>query len=757
MKTLKLSVVMMVLAMVCRTQAAITYMATNNGAWTTDTIWNPNGIPGSGDTAYITNGYSVTISGAAEQIGPLSGLYLGAALAGSVLKGSGTLVVSNGASLSSSVITVGSATSAATNGFLYIDGCAVSSIGNFALWSSASAMRQGSVVKVDNQGSLSVGNNTTLGGGSGFCQGSQLIITNGSSFTANNLGIIYGLTRSNLICVAGKVGSSRATWDSPGGHYLKLEGTFNGVIVDQGGLFKGCHVYLGGTNCYFAVTNGGLYNLGGNTTWLGYGASVGACVSVSGVDANGTPSVLNGGGGGNTVLYIGDNSTSWDSSLLIFNGGVVSNLSAGTSYYSLWVGRGAGSSNNYVSITSGGLLQQNRIAVGTNATTSVGNVLTNGPGGILQFTTATPALVVNNPNADPSLGNAFIITNGTVSFKGIAVSLTNNWAGSLAPSNNITWLGANTLRLDGANGTARDAYTFYNNNGPTNYSGLELFNSASLASNQAVTIGSSVPSQGGSLLVTNGAFSIRGVVTNYSPNVNLAAVTSLTASNGIVWMGGSAATTTAGTVTFDAITTNRLDSGTVAWNQSAATATQVVNGVILGGGVLQKGGPGVLILAGNNKYAGATTVSNGTLQVSGVITGSVAVASNATLNVSGSVTGAVSVAAGGFLLGPGARVGAVTNSGTISVVVTNATPAMINISGSLTLQAGAQLVLAGESTNYLANSSSSTLTIIHASGGLNGTIFTTANVPEGWRLSYDDVNGYVRLQPGYPGTMILFQ
>jgi fibronectin-binding autotransporter adhesin len=380
-------------------------------------------------------------------------------------------------------------------------------------------------------------------------------------------------------------------------------------------------------------------------------------------------------------------------------------------------------------------------------------VVSNGPGGILQFTTATPTLTVNNPNLNLSLGNAFIITNGTVSFKGINVSLTNNWAGALAPSNNITWQGANTLRLDGAKGTALDAYTFYNNNGPTNYAGLELINNASLVSNQAVSIGTSVPSQGGSLLVSNGTFSIRGVVTNYSPNVNLAAVTSLAVSNGIVWMGGSAATTTAGTVTFDTYTTNHLASGTVAWNQSAATATQVVSGLVMGDGGLQKGGPGVLILTNNNKYAGATTVNSGTLKVTGVITGSVSVASGATLNVEGSVTGVVSVASGGSLAGTGLVVGAVTNAGAVVATInSNGTANGPVVNGDLVLQ-GAFLSLIG--TNFM--TAPTNYTVVTYTGTRSGQFNADlSNLPKGWRINYGQA-GKVVLVPGYPGTVFIFQ
>ncbi|MDZ4198252.1 MAG: hypothetical protein U1E27_03105, partial [Kiritimatiellia bacterium] len=100
-------------------------------------------------------------------------------------------------------------------------------------------------------------------------------------------------------------------------------------------------------------------------------------------------------------------------------------------------------------------------------------------------------------------------------------------------------------------------------------------------------------------------------------------------------------------------------------------------------------GLGTVELAGtNNNYGGATTVSDGTLLISGKLTGNGAVNVNGgSLIVNGEIgTGAVTVALGGTLAGTGIVKGHTTVSGTLSP---GNSPGDLSFEGNLTLNSGA--------------------------------------------------------------------
>jgi fibronectin-binding autotransporter adhesin len=151
--------------------------------------------------------------------------------------------------------------------------------------------------------------------------------------------------------------------------------------------------------------------------------------------------------------------------------------------------------------------------------------------------------------------------------------------------------------------------------------------------------GSATIGSGGSLLVSNTLVTFISPLTNSSASVILAGPSTITAGSNLVWISGSAATTTVGLVTFNSATTNVLSSGSVDFCQLAG-ATQALNGVVAGSGGLVKSGAGVLILAGSNTYSGVTLVSNGILQVNGSIHSSVTASGTGTLAGTGTVYGA---------------------------------------------------------------------------------------------------------------------
>ena len=165
----------------------------------------------------------------------------------------------------------------------------------------------------------------------------------------------------------------------------------------------------------------------------------------------------------------------------------------------------------------------------------------------------------------------------------------------------------------------------------------------------------------------------------------------------------------------------------------AGTSTATLAGVVANGSLV-KTGSGTLCLAAANTYSGSTMVSNGALLVNGSVNSAVTVESNAALGGTGTIFGAV------------------TNRGVAKATIpAGGVSAPLTISGTLDIT-GATLELAG--TNNLA-SSSSTYTLIHTTGGVNGTFANVNTVlPKGWYLGVR--GGDIKVIPGYPGTLIRF-
>ena len=559
--------------------------------------------------------------------------------------------------------------------------------------------------------------------------GNYLVVTNGGQVSTKDmlyLGASAG-ANSNWVYVGSTTGTNSLL--SLSQYDLEIgcaANTGNRVMVDQGGVMNVNRYLLVGYGAnavgnYMIITNGGLVvsldsYVGG---WNG-GASSNFVVIASSTASNSVWNLVN------KPLYIGNNAGENGNYMNVFGGGMATNIST------LTVGGNATASGNYFNLSGGGLLEINTgITMGTGPGSN--NTLTN-QGGILQFTTLTPSITTN------AGGNVIVMNGGTLGYRNVSnVNITNNWILS-DNLRKMLWQGNNSLRLDNASGNNALAtpYIFAAGQpqGTYNYVGLSLVNGSPAFRGKGATFGATTGDNSGSLLVANvtGTATFDGVVTNYSANVILASINNLVASNGIVWMSGSASTTTVGTASFDVRTTNSLNSGTVTFNQSAG-ATQIVNGVVTGSGGLLKSGPGVLILAGNNSYAGATTVGNGTLLVNGSVNGSVTVAGGATLGGTGTVYGSF------------------TNSGVYSYAITNSTgggASLLNVSGNVVLQPGSTLSLTG--TNNLA-SSSAVYTLIKATGTVSGTFDNDKVVlPKGWRVSY--AGNSVRVVPGYLGTLI---
>jgi fibronectin-binding autotransporter adhesin len=137
---------------------------------------------------------------------------------------------------------------------------------------------------------------------------------------------------------------------------------------------------------------------------------------------------------------------------------------------------------------------------------------------------------------------------------------------------------------------------------------------------------------------------------------------------------------------------------------AGAAMTATVAAPITGTGGINKTDLGTLVLSGNNTYAGATTVSNGTLRVNGNqsgATGAVTVASGAALAGSGTLGGAVTVANGGTLAGQTGQtlaMAGLTLNNTSAVNVSLGAPSatgLFQVNGNLTLDGTLNLSDAG--------------------------------------------------------------
>ncbi len=157
--------------------------------------------------------------------------------------------------------------------------------------------------------------------------------------------------------------------------------------------------------------------------------------------------------------------------------------------------------------------------------------------------------------------------------------------------------------------------------------------------------------------------------------------------------------------TSGAIAGNLIDNGAVIFNRSDSVT---VAGVVSGSGTLEQKGTGTLILTGANTFSGTTTVSSGTLRLSG-----------------GSLAGAVNVASGGTLTGD--LTGATT--ATIGDAVSIASGATLGlVSGTTTLAIGGNLTIASGSTTAVTLLAPSTTAAATVAGdlALGGTLNLTA-------------------------------
>ncbi|TPL60871.1 autotransporter domain-containing protein, partial [Mesorhizobium sp. B2-4-3] len=191
--------------------------------------------------------------------------------------------------------------------------------------------------------------------------------------------------------------------------------------------------------------------------------------------------------------------------------------------------------------------------------------------------------------------------------------------------------------------------------------------------------------------------------------------------------------------------------GSLTFNQSTfATLDQSITG----SGSVTKAGTATLILSGTNTYTGPTTVSTGTLGVTGSIAASslTTVENGATLAGTGAV-GATAVNTGGILVaGDGTPGTSITLSSLTmqsgayyGVVVDPASSSYANVTGNASL--GGATVFPLFATGSYVSKQYTILTAGSITGAFDPTTFN-GNLPSGFHtaLSYDDTHAYLDLE-----------
>jgi autotransporter-associated beta strand protein len=535
--------------------------------------------------------------------------------------------------------------------------------------------------------------------------GPGVILGGAGNSVLNNTGTING--SGGVAVQFNTVAGSTQTFNNTGNG--SVNGNFVGsgdgaITIFDGGNFNGGITISGnGTNSITTQTgrniNGQVSITGNSQTTIVNGGAFNAGLVISGAGSN---NITNQAG-----AFINQTFSVSGSQNTINNAGTLNN--------GLTVGNGV----NNITNQSGAVINQTFSVTGTqntvnnfgtlnNGVTVSGNginSITNGLGAVINQTlnvTGNPQSTVTNlgtVNAVINMsGTGSVFNEGAINGSGgTAINFSSGpgpFTLTLAPgftiNGNVLGTGSDTFQLGSSLIAGSNAGTFnVSNIGPAQqYRGFSVFNKIGTSIwtltgtgaqnwniNGGVLIGDTNSLQGSA--ITNNAALVfsQGFSGTYAGSIGGSGAVTVQGGGTVTFTGGNTyaggTTITAATLQLGnsgasgSIAGDVVDNGTFTINRSD---TFTLGNTISGTGSFVQAGSGTTILTQNNGYTGATTVTAGTLQVSGSIAGSsgVTVNAGATLAGTGTVTGRVSsttINAGGTLAPGNNAVGNLVVSG----------------------------------------------------------------------------------------------
>ena len=595
--------------------------------------------------------------------------------------GTGTVSVANGASLINEISATGSLTTGAltlANGAIVGDSVNTSSVTNNGIAAAGTASTTGAyTVEIVGTGATAAsGAQTLLSAGGGLTGGTaSLVVMNSTNFTVS--GFTQTATSVSATITGGLTTPTTEYWN--GG----FSGGNNIWAISNGSSSSNWVTTLGGTAT--SLTPGATTTINfSDTTPANSAASttLGANMNVAGIvvsDANGVG-----------LNYDGH-------SLTIGTGGITMNSGAGAASLNApitlggaesWANNSAntltvGSSTSPIT-TGGNLLTFN----GSGATVVSGAI--NGASGVTQSGTGITTLAGNN-----GFTGTVTVSSGT-----LALSGNNSGRGQQGTSGLTVVNNGGTLQLQATSGNTLNGYSLA-------LSG-ETFGNSPLTLNSGATVrllsNSNVTFDGGNSLGGLGNASVTFFVGNngsgsnntigFAPNGFSTSNTTInvTGANGDLLALGPITNTAANTTTFNPTTGSISIGGLFA---SAAT-TYVLGGTSTGNVVqgeidqgsstigITKNSASTWTLAGNNIYSGATSVSAGTLNLTGSLDGGTAITVSGGLFAESSA-GAIGGAAQSLAVSGGTATLAGNNGYTGSTTLTSG---QLNVNSSTALGTG---------------------------------------------------------------------
>ena len=427
----------------------------------------------------------------------------------------------------------------------------------------------------------------------------------------------------------------------------------------------------------------------------------------------------------------------------LLGGTVPGGFAAGTRYFVV-----NATANTFGLATNSGGTAITATSTGTGVTVTGGSTLTLGPSGI-DTSSGTQPFIFPGPVVSGAAQDWNLVSAVTV-------------LGGLAGANNVNLIGSATLTIGGSGMSLSNLVV---NSGTTvsisvGGPGIVALNGGTFNVNGAISEGLNVMAGGGTEQNTGGNRTWSGSLTGSGPLiVNASSIHTWSGNNtnytGTITLQGSGQLRLSSVNAVSAATTYNFNAGTMTPNVANSTfqlgslggGAGTLNtaagqnfsigalgtdgdfgGIIAGPGMIFKVGTGTLTLSGANTYSGATTISNGVLQIDNTSgngklgTGAVTNYSRLVFNRGGSPLTVANV-----ITGPGS----ITNVGAGKVALTGAN----NYSGPTTITAGTLAVgSASQVTSDYAVGSGATLGAVITT---SGATVTENNATFGSGCSYE--------------------